>query len=89
MLTQRTVGFGRMPNVSLVMTDDAPGIWNSWMAVFFSNPLVHRLCYWHIERAWRTQVKEKLAGIGTEENRTSIYDAVGFELGEIVYNRLL
>ena len=61
----------------MVMTDDAPAIWNAWSSAFGVD-YGHRLCLWHLRRAWKTQLRAKvtdeasyLSAIGLMEDMAS------------------
>jgi len=41
-----------------IMTDDAPQFYNAWVSVFGKHNTQKLLCAWHVDRAWRSALRE-------------------------------
>ena len=54
---QRNIGYKVVPK--WVMTDDAPQFYSAWESVFVQGPQ-KLLCTWHVDRAWRANVRRKI-----------------------------
>ena len=54
---QRNIGYKIVPK--WVMTDDAPQFYFAWESVFGQGPQ-KLLCTWHVDRAWRANVRSKI-----------------------------
>ena len=49
------------------MSDDASQYYNAWIKAFGHQP--YKLCNWHVERAWRTQLRK----VGDSDIEQDIY----------------
>ncbi|XP_034236595.1 uncharacterized protein LOC117642470 [Thrips palmi] len=57
---------GTSISTNIFMSDDYPAYYNAWAAVM--GPARHRLlCTWHVDRAWRTQLKQKVNDVKAPE----------------------
>ena len=54
---QRNIGYKIVPK--WVMTDNAPQFYSAWESVFGQGPQ-KLLCTWHIDRAWRANLRSKI-----------------------------
>ena len=42
------------------MSDDAEQHWNAWVGTYGNNNTIKLLCRWHIDRAWRKAITERM-----------------------------
>ena len=66
------------PNV--FMTDDAQQYWTSWASTYGANSTSKLLCTWHVDRAWRKALQER---VKDSTERMHLYHHLRVLLGEI------
>jgi len=52
------------------MSDDAEQYFNAWKGVFEADKTTKLLCVWHVDRAWRSALKDHVA---TTQARIAVY----------------
>ena len=57
-------------STQVFMSDDATQYWSAWTAAYSSINTTKLLCAWHVDRAWRKALKER---IPLNENRIDVY----------------
>jgi hypothetical protein len=65
---------------SVFMSDDANQYWNAWSDTFGGDNTKKLLCAWHIDRAWRKALQERVT---SSEDRASLYLHLRVLLGEL------
>ena len=66
------------------MSNDAEQFYTAWIAVFGPGPK-KMLCTWHVDRAWRTNLKSL---IGDKETEATVYHSLRVLLEETAHPNL-
>ncbi len=67
-------------STQVFMSDDAMQYWSAWTAAYSSINTTKLLCAWHVDRAWRKALKER---IPVKENQIDVYHHLRSLLTEV------